>query len=92
MLLFCPGFPVLHTAHLELQLVFCDKQAGRGILRAPEYREALSFPEFPGNPGCLVLKDPKVLKEALPVPEFGTNLGVGKRVWRSRLWEPERVS
>lgn len=78
LLLFCPDFPVLHLPHLELQLVSWARQAGRGTLRAPEYGEALSFPEFPGNSGCLLLKDPSVLEEALPVPE-----------WRPKLWGGE---
>ena len=68
-------FPVLHVPHLELRLVFCARQAGRGILRAPEYGEALFSPKFPGNSGCLLLKDPSVLE--LPVPKFRPKLGGG---------------
>lgn len=78
LLLICPDFPVLHISHLELQLFPCARQAGRGTLRAPEDGDALSFPEFPGNSCCLLLKAPSGLEEALPVPEFRPKLEGGE--------------
>lgn len=61
-LLFCPGFPVLH---ILVQLVsHVSRMAGAcsGRLNAENFL------------GILVLKDPRILKEALPVPEFRPKL------------------
>ena len=80
--LFCPDYPVLHTPPPEPRLVSCARWSGRDTLRVPECKEALSFLEFPGNFGHLLLKDPRVLK-GLSVPEFRSK--PGGRAQRSRL-------
>lgn len=68
LLLFCSGFPVLHIP-VQLQLVF------RASRMAGARSGHLSTENFLG---ILVLKDPRILKEALSVPEFRPKLRDGR--------------
>lgn len=66
-LLFCSGFSVLQ---ILVQLVSCARRMAGACSMHFSAENFL---------GILVLKDPRILKEALPVPEFRPKLRDGRR-------------